>query len=121
LDLFKKGYFRFIIDGQRHRFTNQEDIQDLKLAKTYKHSISLLLDTMEVSEAEYSRLQENIEKAFSLANGVCALIAGETEHLFSSHRMCLHCSKTFPEIEPRFFSFNSPIGACQQCNGLGTI
>lgn len=121
LDLFKKGYFRFIIDGQRHRFTNQEDIQALKLAKTYKHSISLLLDTMEVSETEYSRLQENIEKAFSLANGVCALIAGETEHLFSSHRMCLHCSKTFPEIEPRFFSFNSPIGACQQCNGLGTI
>ncbi|MBI2774788.1 excinuclease ABC subunit UvrA [Candidatus Dependentiae bacterium] len=121
LSLFERGYYRFVIDGASYKFNSADEIKAIKLAKTYKHSIDVLIDRIEVSENERARLQEAVEKSFSLANGMCKIIVGEKSHLYSSKRMCLHCSEAFPEIEPRFFSFNSPIGACKECNGLGII
>lgn len=121
LQLFSQGYYRFTIDGNRYRFTNEDEIKKIRLAKTYTHSIDLLIDSIEITENERSRVQESIEKSFALAGGMTKVIAGDTEHLYSSNRMCVHCSTAFPELEPRSFSFNSPIGACSKCHGLGII
>jgi excinuclease ABC subunit A len=121
LQLYRQGYYRFAIDGTSYRFTHEDEIKALNLGKTYKHSIDLLIDSFEVTEHERARVQEDIEKSFALAGGLCKVIVGNEEHLYSSNRMCLRCSSSFPELEPRFFSFNSPIGACKYCNGLGII
>ncbi len=120
-DLFKQGYYRFIIDGQRHRFHSLEDIKQLNLKKTHKHTIDILIDAIDVSAEERSRLQEAIEISFKLARGTCKVISGKKEHLYASSRICVRCVKSIPELEPRFFSFNSPIGACQECHGLGSV
>ena len=119
--LFKKGFYRFAIDGKNYRFTNEEDIKKLKLGKTYKHSIDLLIDALEVRNDERSRLNEAIETANKLAEGTCKVIVGDREYVYSSNRMCTKCAVSIPELEPRFFSFNSPIGACKKCSGLGII
>jgi len=119
LELFKAGYYRFVIDEKKHKFQSEEDIKKLKLKKTYKHTIDLLIDAIEVTEQERSRLQESVEKAFKLAGGNCKIIVGQKEYLYSSSRMCVKCVKSIPELEPRCFSFNSPVGACDKCSGLG--
>lgn len=121
LALFKKGFYRFAIDGKTYRFKSEDDIKNLKLGKTYKHSIDLLIDALEVKPQERSRLNEAIETAGKLAGGTCKVIVGDREHLYSSNRMCTRCAVSIPELEPRFFSFNSPIGACDGCNGLGIV
>lgn len=119
--LFNQGFYRFRIDGANYKFQSIDDIKTLKLQKTYKHTIDLLIDALEVSKQERSRLQEAIETAFKLAAGSCRIIVGDKSYLYSSHKMCLKCAKSVPELEPRSFSFNSPIGACNECHGLGTI
>lgn len=121
LALYRQGYTRFSVDGQTHRFRSEEEIKKLKLGKTFKHSIDVLLDQVEVTHAERARLQESIERSFALAGGLCKILVGSSEHLYSSERMCLRCATSFPELEPRFFSFNSPIGACTECHGLGLV
>ena len=119
--LFTAGYYRFVIDGQRYNFKRVEEIYLLKLKKTERHSIDVLLDSCEVTAKEASRLQDAVERSFKLAQGVCKVIVGENEHLYAESRICLKCSYSFPEIEPRLFSFNSPIGACRRCHGLGVV
>ncbi|MEX0849459.1 MAG: excinuclease ABC subunit UvrA [Candidatus Dependentiae bacterium] len=120
-DLFAKGYYRFIIDGKQYRFKSEEEIQQLKLKKTFKHTIDILLDAIEISKDEQSRVQEAIEKAFNLTKGMCKLIIGDQSYSYSSERMCIDCAESIPELEPRAFSFNSPIGACDDCHGIGFI
>lgn len=121
VELFTAGYYRFRIDGQQYRFKSVDEIKALKLGKTFKHTIDLLIDSVEVTEVNYNRVQEAVELAFKLASGMCKVIVGTQEHIYSCNRMCLNCAQSFPELEPRFFSFNSPIGACTGCNGLGMI
>lgn len=122
LTLYNTGYYRFRIDGVIHRFRSADEVKNVKLAKTYQHTIDLLMDQVEVTdELTPARLLESIETSFKLASGLCKVIAGDKEQLFSSNRMCLNCGHAFPELEPRFFSFNSPIGACPDCNGLGMV
>lgn len=116
---FKKGYYRFIIDGQQHKFSSIEQVQELKLKKTLTHTIDIIVDAIEVVPEELSRLYEAVERAFSLASGLCRIVVGQEQHLYSSSRTCLACAESIPELEPRFFSFNSPIGACHECHGLG--
>lgn len=117
---FEHGYHRFLIDGMEYRFKDSSEIQKLKLPKTFKHDIGVVIDKIEVSTDESARLQEAVEKAFQLNGGLCGVITDDgTVQLFSSKRICLDCVRSFPEIEPRFFSFNSPIGACKNCHGLG--
>ncbi|MDR3646034.1 MAG: excinuclease ABC subunit UvrA [Candidatus Babeliales bacterium] len=120
-DLFEQGYYRFLIDGQLYKFRSLEDINNLKLKKTLKHTIDVAIDSLTVSKDESARLQEAIEKAFKMAGGKCKIVSGETEQVFSSSRMCATCGFSFTEIEPRLFSFNSPIGACKTCHGLGVF
>ncbi|MGB8367620.1 MAG: excinuclease ABC subunit UvrA [Candidatus Babeliales bacterium] len=119
--LFEAGFYRFRIDGKTYKFKVVDEIKRLQLKKTYKHAIDLIIDAIEVSKQERSRLQEAVEAAFKHANGSCKVIIGKKEYVYSSHRICLQCAGPIPELEPRLFSFNSPFGACQRCQGLGTI
>lgn len=120
IDLFKKGYYRFSIDSQNYKFKSISEIEALKLKKSERHNIDLLLDFCEVTNEDASRLQDSISKSFLLANGLCKIILGDKEFLYSQDRICINCSFSFPELEPRLFSFNSPLGACEDCHGLGT-
>jgi len=118
--LFEQGFYRFIIDGNSHRFLDADDINKLKLRKRYKHNISVVLDKVQVTKEEAQRLQEAVEKAFAINKGLCSVIDLDgKEEFYSSQRICLECVRSFQELEPRFFSFNSPLGACPECHGLG--
>ncbi len=119
--LFAAGYYRYTINGKRYTFRNVEELHTLKLKKTERHTIDILLDSCEVAHDDSARLQEGVERAFSLAHGMCKIYVGDKEHLYSADRMCVQCSFSFPELEPRSFSFNSPIGACKRCHGLGVL
>lgn len=120
-DLMAAGFYRFRIDGEHYKFKSADEIAALKLKKTFKHSIDLLIDAIEVAPTERARLQEAVEIAFKHANGACKVVVGAAEHVYSSNRMCVHCNTSVPDLEPRLFSFNSPIGACPECHGIGTI
>lgn len=119
--LFAQGFYQFLIDGVRHRLASEEAIKQLHLQKNQTHTIDLLIDTCTIDIAERSRVHEAIERAFSLSSGLCKIIVGTQEYVYSSSRMCVRCAISVAEIEPRLFSFNSPIGACAECHGLGTI
>jgi excinuclease ABC subunit A len=120
-NLFDKGYYRVKVDGERYKFKSHDEIKSLNLKKSYKHSIDVIIDALEVNTEDSARLQEAVNAAFKLTGGTCKIVVGEREYLYSSHRMCIACSQSIPELEPRCFSFNSPIGACKGCEGLGTI
>jgi len=118
--LFERGFHRFVINGAVVKISNAQEIEALKLGKNFKHNISVLIDKFDIVSEESVRLQEAIEKAFSLNGGLCSVIDSKNnEQFYSSKRICLGCVRSFPELEPRFFSFNSPIGACPGCHGLG--
>lgn len=119
---FDLGFYRFLIDGKTYRIRNLIEIDNIKLHKQYQHSISILVDNLSVVPQEAQRLQEAIEKAFNINNGLCSVITenNKVEH-YSSMRICIDCVRSFPELEPRLFSFNSPIGACKNCHGLGFV
>ncbi|HEV2916809.1 MAG TPA: excinuclease ABC subunit UvrA [Candidatus Babeliales bacterium] len=121
LSLFDSGLYRFIIDGTHYKFKSQDEIHALKLKKSVPHTIDALIDSLEVSDSERSRIFEAIEKAFTFARGMCRIIVGEKKYIYSSSRMCVQCATSIADIEPRLFSFNSPIGACPECQGLGTL
>lgn len=123
VDWLKAGYYRCIIDGKQYKFKHVNDIAELKLKKTHKHTIDILLDSFTVEQSEQhdslARLQEAISKSFSLADETCKIVVGDESFLYSSKQMCLRCNNACPELEPRLFSFNSPVGACHKCHGLG--
>ncbi len=119
---FDNGYFRFIIDGKQYRFVDAKELESLDLEKRYKHTINIVLDKIRITQEEITRLQEAIEKAFSINKGLCSVIDSKNkESFYSSQRICLSCVRSFQELEPRLFSFNSPLGACPICHGLGFL
>jgi len=138
-NLQKKGYQRVRIDGKLYDLN-----QDLSLIKTNKHSIESVIDRLSTMGKELenveqrkifrSRLSQSVEEALKLAEGyvVIAYINDNslefptdpksfTNQLFSEKYACSYCGISLPELEPRLFSFNSPHGACETCNGLGSI
>jgi len=136
-DLLGKGYIEVLVDGKRHNLRER-----IELTKTKTHSISVLVDAISLGDFENDtksaneRLSEAVEKAVHESEGLVVLrfrdLASEqkgkdkktdiddTEFLMSAKWSCPHDGFSFPEIEPRLFSFNSPYGACPECNGLGT-
>ena len=81
----------------------------------------MLIDQLDVAEEEKSRLFEGVEKSLALAHGICKIIVGDQDYVYSSRSACLQCSRAVMPLEPRSFSFNSPLGACKGCQGLGII
>lgn len=113
----KKGFIKAKVDGKFIELN-----QASKLAKTKVHDIDLVIDQLILKETLKHRLSESINTALSMANGrlVIETIDGKREN-FSLHSSCPECGFSFPELEPRMFSFNNPRGACPSCNGLGTL
>lgn len=130
-DLLGKGYDRVKIDGKVMRLREQ-----IILDKNKKHDIDVLVDELFLSEFKTTikndskdnkrnenareRLSESLEKAIEEAQGLIKIEFPDEEKLMSVKFMCPYDGFSYPEIEPRLFSFNSPYGACATCNGLGT-
>ncbi|PMS21223.1 excinuclease ABC subunit UvrA [Trinickia dabaoshanensis] len=123
-----QGFIRFRIrsgGGAANEGTAQiYDIDSLpKLKKNDKHSIDVVVDRLKVRPDMKQRLAESFETALRLADGRAIALEMDTgeAHLFSSKFACPICSYSLPELEPRLFSFNNPMGACPDCDGLGQI
>ena len=121
-DMLNRGFERARVDGKEVSLRER-----VALSKTKKHDIDILVDDIFVSEfrddkkGTHERLSEAIERALHEAEGLLKVIdPSGAEHVISSKFMCPYDGFSFPEIEPRLFSFNSPYGACEECKGLGT-
>jgi excinuclease ABC subunit A len=117
-DTYEAGFNGLRVDGK---------IKSLKgkilLKKEIKHTIEIVIDKInfyEINDDFDFRLNEAIETAIDMSNGLCTIIfPNQEERIFSTEYSCPICGFSFPEIEPRLFSFNSPYGYCPECNGLG--
>ena len=122
-DMLRKGYEKARVDGKEHQLRNK-----VTLTKTKKHNIDIFIDSLFLSDYAKKpslfreRLSDAIERALHEADGLIRFIyPGGEEVLVSSRFVCPKCDFSFPEVEPRLFSFNSPYGACEECNGLGQV
>ena len=117
-ELRAQGFVRVRVDGKVHEIDSVP-----KLDKNKKHTIEVVVDRLKVRTDAKQRLAESFETALRHADGRALAVemdSGE-EHLFSAKFACPVCSYALPELEPRLFSFNNPMGACPQCDGLGQI
>lgn len=118
-DMYNSGYLEVRVDGQIKSLRER-----IELDKNTKHTIEIVVDKIPVTvgvDVDQQRLSEAVEKAVDLSNGLCAVLFGDEEHLYSTEYSCPNDGYSFPEIEPRLFSFNSPFGYCAACTGLGTV
>jgi excinuclease ABC subunit A len=121
-DLAKQGFARARVDGETVELS---DRAGLKLARYEQHTIEVVVDRLVRRADIRQRLTESMETALRLTGGTAeiAVVTGETDEeliTFSEHLACTDCGLSFEEPEPRNFSFNSPYGACPECDGLGT-
>lgn len=117
--LIKDGFVRLMVDG--YEYSSEEEI---KLEKNKKHDISAVVDRLIIKADIRSRLAESLELAFEMSEGIVIILklgaAGQDEEMiFSRDFACPECGFSLPELSPRMFSFNSPFGACPECDGLG--
>ena len=114
-EYIKEGYVRARIDNEVVELTEVEELE-----KNKRHDIDLLIDRIILKADSRSRVAEAIELACKKADGKCKVVVdGEEVFYFSEHYACKFCNYTISELEPRIFSFNSPLGACAECHGLG--
>ncbi len=119
-ELARKGYPRARIDGEVRDLA-----EPIRLPKTYKHTIEVVVDRLVAKPDIRRRAADSIEQALELAEGIAAIAVTTPEghediQTFSQKLACTFCGISFDELAPRNFSFNSPYGACQTCDGLGT-
>lgn len=114
--LRQEGFVRVIINGQPRSLE-----EDISLDKKSKHTIEVVVDRLVIKAGIYSRMADSLELALKLSEGIIKIdFLGEKEPiLLSSINSCGKCSVGFEELSPQSFSFNSPLGACPTCNGLG--
>ena len=117
-DLKAQGFVRVNVDGELHELSDV-----IKLDKNKKHTIEVYVDRLvikEPREAMRQRLTDSVELGLKLAGGVVKVAPVEGEDItFSQKFACIHCGISYPELQPRMFSFNNPQGACPACDGLG--
>lgn len=117
LELSHQGFLRARIDG---KIVLLDEIEELEPKKN--HTIEIVVDRLKIREDMQTRLSESLETALSLTNGLVRIVAMEdtfTEMTFSAKFACTDCGYSLSELEPRLFSFNNPVGACESCDGLG--
>ena len=114
----RSGFVRARIDGSIYELTEEE----VKLEKNIKHNIEAVVDRIVIKDGIEGRLSDSIETALKLADGlvVMNIIDGE-DILYSEKFACHQCGMSIDELAPRLFSFNSPFGKCDNCDGLGTL
>ena len=121
-DARKSGYARVRVDGNMYDLT-----EEITLDKNQKHTIDIVLDRLVLREDIRSRLSDSVESALREADGRVAIVTVERdgsegqELEFSQKYACEEHGISFPELEPRMFSFNNPIGACPECSGIGNM
>ena len=114
----RDGFTRVRVDGELYNINEDE----IKLEKTKKHTIEIVVDRIVVRPGQETRLTDSVELALANADGIIvASIIGGEDMLFSTNFACPEHGEGIPEMEPRVFSFNSPYGACPDCNGIGYI
>jgi excinuclease ABC subunit A len=117
-ELRAQGFTRVRIDAKVHDLDATP-----RLAKNVKHSVDVVVDRLRVRADARQRLAESLETALRHADGRALVVETDSgsEHLFSARFSCPLCDYALPELEPRLFSFNNPMGACPHCDGLGTV
>jgi len=116
-DVRRAGFLRLRVDGE---IVSSEDLEALDKRK--KHDVDVVIDRLVLEGKNRARINESVEKALEVGNGILTAItgrSGEDERTFSESAACADCGVSFPELTPQLFSFNSPQGMCQECNGLG--
>ena len=114
--LRKEGYIRVRINGEIVELTD-----NIALDKNKTHNIEVVVDRLRLRKENMYRLYSSIETALKLGDGKVIISINDEEQIFSEHLACPHCNFSIPKLEPRLFSFNSPFGACDLCNGLGVL
>jgi len=114
-----KGYVRAMIDGVMVRLD-----EEIELSKTKKHSIKIIIDRLVIRKDNHDRLSQGVEKALKESYGEVEIEIQDETHPhklihYSEHSACFDCKVSFDPLEPLSFSFNSPKGACKECDGLG--
>ncbi len=115
-NLQRQGFVRVRVDGKMREITEK-----IELDKNKKHTIEAVVDRIVIKEGIERRLADSIELALKMADGIVIVTVDDKEELlFSEKFACLYCNISYPDLVPRMFSFNSPHGACPECDGLGT-
>lgn len=112
--LKKDGYVRVMVDGELKLLEDE-----ISLDKNTFHNISVVVDRIILRKDNESRISDSINLALELADGVVEVNVNDEVLMFSSNYACDICGFSLPKLEPRLFSFNSPLGACDACNGIG--
>lgn len=117
-ELRAQGFVRLRVNGKVYEMDNLPALQ-----KNKKHTVEIVVDRLKVSDDSKQRLAESFETALRHADGRALAVEMDSgkEHLFSAKFACPICNYSLQELEPRLFSFNSPMGACPKCDGLGNI
>ncbi len=117
-ELRAQGFTRVRVDGKVHELDAAP-----RLSKNAKHTIEVVIDRLRARPDTKQRLAESLETALRHADGKAIAVETDSgkEHLFSAKFSCPACDYALPELEPRLFSFNNPMGACPRCDGLGTV
>jgi len=117
-DLRAQGFVRVRVDGEVHELDTIP-----KLAKNKKHTVEVVIDRVKVRPDVKQRLAESLETALRHSDGRALAVEMDSgrSHIFSARFACPICGYSLPELEPRLFSFNNPMGACPRCDGLGQV
>lgn len=108
-------FVRARIDGEMRELS-----EDVKLSKTFRHTIEVVVDRLVVRPGLESRLTDSLETALRLGGGIVTVsVVGGEEKTYSENYACVNCDVNIPELSPRLFTFNNPLGACPTCTGLG--
>lgn len=114
-DVRKQGFVRVRVDGTIYEVTD-----DIEMDRYKQHTIEIVVDRLIVKPEIEKRLADSLETSLKLAGGNVSILADEEELFFSENFACTECGISLDELAPRNFSFNSPYGACPDCQGLGT-
>lgn len=118
--LKQDGFSRIRLDGEMSKLDEEEEKpQYPRLDKQKKHTIEVVVDRLRPAAEEKSRLFDSLQSALKVGNGVVVVSIDGKDMMYSQRNACPHCSISLGDLEPRTFSFNSPFGACKECNGLG--
>ena len=113
-EILSDGFIRVRVDGELHEITKGFQVDRYKI-----HNIEIVIDRMKVDSNSPTRLSESVDVGLNYGNGNLIVSDGEKDFVFSRHLACIDCGISYQELAPNSFSFNTPFGACPDCDGLG--